>query len=317
MIRFLKTAVLAASLAVPATAALAQYPDKPIDVIVGFSAGGGTDVMARTVAPFLEKYLGNGASVVVKNVPGASGQIGVTEVAQAKPDGYTLGTYNLPGMMARTLDRKTDYTADSFTFLANVVNDPNVIVTSKGSGLDSIKKLIDKAKADPGAVTVGMSSLGGDDHFALTKLENMTGTEFTIVPFKGSAPARTAVIGGHVTMGILNVSEIAAFKDQVNVLGAATEKRSPFAPDVPTFKEQGVDLVNGSMRGFVAPAGLPDDVKAKLLDAFRNLAKDPKFLAAMKATANPVNVVVGADFRELNADELKLAKQIWAKTPWK
>lgn len=317
MIRFLKTAALAASLAVTATAALAQYPDKPIEVIVGYSAGGGTDVMARTVAPFLEKYLGNGASVVVRNVPGASGQIGVTEVAKAKPDGYTLGTYNLPGMMARTLDRKAGYSADSFTYLANVVNDPNVIVTSKGSGIDTVKKLIAKAKADPGAVTVGMSSLGGDDHFALTKLENMTGTEFTIVPFKGSAPARTAVIGGHVTMGVLNVSEIAAFKDQVNVLGVATDARSQYAPDVPTFKAQGVDLINGSMRGFVAPAGLPDAVKAKLLDAFRKIAKDPKFLAAMKATANPVHVAVGEDFRKLNAEELGLAKQIWAKTPWK
>src|SRR3546814_14013428 len=112
-----------------------EYPYKTIELVVGLEPGGCTDVMARTVAPFVEKYLGNGACVVVKNVPGASGQIAVTQVAHARPDGYTLGTYNLPGMMARTLDRKTDYTADSFTFIANIVNDPNVIVTQKGSGL--------------------------------------------------------------------------------------------------------------------------------------------------------------------------------------
>src|SRR3546814_6040456 len=100
-------------------------------------------------------------------------------------------------MMARTLDRKTDYTADSFTFIANIVNDPNVIVTQKGSGLKTIAEVIAAAKAKPGAVTVGMSSLGGDDHFALTKLQTLTHAEFTIVPFKGTAPARTAVIGGH------------------------------------------------------------------------------------------------------------------------
>ncbi len=121
-------------------------PSKPIEVIVGYSAGGGTDVMARTVAPFIEKYLGDGASVVVKNMPGASGQIGITAVATAEPDGYTLGTFNLPGMMARTIDRKADYDADSFTYLANVVNDPNVIVTSKQSGLDTLDKLIAAAK---------------------------------------------------------------------------------------------------------------------------------------------------------------------------
>jgi len=120
------TAIATAVVLTAGTAMAADYPNKPIEVIVGFAAGGGTDVMARTVAPFIEKYLGNGASVVIKNVPGASGQIGVTEAAHATPDGYTLGTFNLPGMMARTIDRKSDYDVDSFTYLANVVNDPNV-----------------------------------------------------------------------------------------------------------------------------------------------------------------------------------------------
>lgn len=316
MLKTLKKTALIGALVLAAGAAAAEYPEKPIQVIVGYSAGGGTDVMARTVAPYLEKYLGGGASVVVKNMPGASGQIGVTEVAKADPDGYTIGTYNLPGMMARTLDRKAGYDADSFTYLANVVNDPNVIVTSKSSGLDTFDKLIEAAKADPGSITVGMSSMGGDDHFALTKLENLTGAEFTIVPFRGSAPARTALIGGHVAMGILNISEVASFKDEINILGIAQEERSDFAPDVPTFKEQGVDLVNGSMRGFVGPAGLPDDVQSKLLDAFNQLKGDDEFKAAMKATANPVDIVVGDDFKALNAQVLEMAKSVWEKTPW-
>ena len=317
MLKLLGKSALVGVIVLAAGAAAAEYPEKPIQVIVGYSAGGGTDVMARTVAPFLEKYLGGGASIVVKNMPGASGQIGVTAVANANPDGYTLGTYNLPGMMARTLDRKADYDADSFTYLANVVNDPNVIATSKKGGLDTYDKLIAAAKADPGAITVGMSSLGGDDHFALVKLQNMTKTEFTIVPFRGSAPARTALMGGHVAMGILNISEVAKFQEQINVLGVALAKRSEFAPDVPTFKEQGLDLINGSMRGFVAPKGLPKDVETKLLNAFRKLANDAEFLKAMNATANPVEIVVGKDFKALNADILGLAKTVWEKTPWR
>lgn len=299
-----------------ANSAAGAYPEKPIKVIVGFAAGGGTDVMARTVAPFLEKHLGQGASIVVKNVPGASGQIGVTEVANADADGYTLGTYSLPGMMARTLDREARYSADSFTFLANVVNDSNVIVTSKDSGLDTLDKLIDSARANPGAITVGVSSLGGDDHFALIKLQNMLDTEFTIVPFRGSAPARTALLGGHVAMGILNVSEIANFQEQINVLGVARQTRSDFAPEIPTFKEQGLELINGSMRGFVAPAGLPAEVEQKLLTAFRQLAEDEEFIKAMRATASPVEMAVGEDFRELNAEALQLAKEVWRTTPW-
>ena len=317
MLKFITKAVLAGTVLLTAGAAVAaDYPEKPIEVIVGFNAGGGTDVMARTVAPFIEKYLGNGASVVIKNMPGASGQIGVTQAAKAAPDGYTLGTFNLPGMMARTIDRKSDYDVDSFTYLANVVNDPNVIVTSKASGLDTLDKLIEEAKANPGAVTVGMSSLGGDDHFALIKLQNLIGTEFTIVPFKGSAPARTALMGGHVAMGILNISEVAKFRDQLNVLGVALDKRSDFAPDLPTFKEQGLDLVNGAMRGFIAPAGLPDDVKAKLEMAFSKLKDDPEFLKAMKDTANPVEIVTGDDFKAMTKDIYDLAKKVWETTPW-
>lgn len=306
-----------AAMLVSAGATAAGYPEKPIELVVGFSAGGGTDVMARTVAPFLEKALGDGATVVVKNMPGASGQIGVTKVATSAPDGYTLGTYNLPGMMARTLDRKAGYSAESFSYLANVVNDPNVIVTSKASGFDTFEKLIKAAKADPGSIGVGMSSLGGDDHFMLSKLQRLTGTSFTIVPFKGSAPARTAILGGHVPVGILNVSEIANFRGEINVLGVAQAKRSPFAPDVRTFKEQGIDLVNGSLRGIVAPAGLPKDVEAKLLAAFKALEGNQKFLDAMKATANPVELKVGEEFKALNAEVLGLAKSVWEKTPWK
>lgn len=317
MLKFLqKTALTGAIVFAAGTAFAADYPEKPIEVIVGYSAGGGTDVMARTAAPFIEKYLGDGASLVVKNMPGASGQIGVTAAATADPDGYTLGTFNLPGMMARTIDRKADYDSDSFTYLANVVNDPNVIVTSKASGLDTLDKLIEEAKANPGSITVGMSSLGGDDHFALIKLQNLTETEFTIVPFKGSAPARTALMGGHVAMGILNISEVAEFQDSLNVLGVATNERSEFAPDLPTFKEQGLELVNGSMRGFIAPAGLPDDVQEKLLAAFTQLKDDPDFLKSMKDTANPVEVVTGDDFKALTKDLHALAQDVWEKTPW-
>ena len=317
MFNYKKKAALMSALLFASGAALADYPEKPITLIVGFSAGGGTDVMARNVAPYVEKYLGNDASIVVKNVPGASGQIGITEVAHSDPDGYTIGTYNLPGMMARTLDRDAKYTADSFTFLANIVSDPNVIVTSKKSGITSAQELIEAAQKAPRSITVGMSSLGGDDHLGLTKFQKITDTEFTIIPFKGSSAARTAILGGHVAAGVLNISEVAAFKDELNVIGVAQAKRSEFAPDIKTFKEQGVDFVNGALRGFVAPAGLPADVELKLLEAFNKAASDPELLAKMKATANPVEASIGSDFKQLNNDLYDLAKQVWETTPWK
>lgn len=317
MLNSISKLVLTATCALTSTLAMANYPEKPITLIVGFSAGGGTDVMARNVAPFLEKYLGDGATVVVKNVPGASGQIGITEVAHADPDGYTIGTYNLPGMMARTLDRESSYTADSFTYLANIVNDPNVIVTSKKSGVDTLQKFIQAAKESSRPMAIGMSSLGGDDHLGLIKFEGLTDTQFNIIPFKGSSAARTAVLGEHVKAAVLNISEVTEFKEELNVIGITQQERSEFDPSLATFKEQGVDMVNGAMRGFVAPAGLPEDAKAKLFEAFRMLSKDPEFLAKMKSTANPVSVSIGDDFKKLNDETYKLAKDVWNKTPWK
>ncbi len=316
MSKLFNKAALVGAIIMAAGAAHAEYPEKPISVIVGYSAGGGTDVMARTTAPFIEKYLGEGTSIVVKNMPGASGQIGITEVANSDPDGYTLGTFNLPGMMARTLDREADYDRDSFTYLGNVVNDPNVIVTAKNSGLDTVDKLIAAAQENPAAITVGMSSLGGDDHFMLIKLQNATDTEFTIVPFPGSAPARTALMGGHVAMGILNISEVANFQDELNVLGVALEERSEFAPELPTLAEQGLNIVNGSMRGIVAPKGLPEDIEAQLTAAFDQLADDQEFIDAMKATANPVQVVTGDDFKALTDELYDLAAEVWETSPW-
>ena len=144
----MKKTLAAVAVFLSATAAQAEYPEKPIEVIVGYSAGGGTDVMARTVAQFLEKELGDGASVVVKNMPGAGGQIGFTEVAKAAPDGYTLGTFNLPAALALTKDRDADYKVNSFTYLANFVEDPNTVVVAASSEFQSLGELLDAAKAE-------------------------------------------------------------------------------------------------------------------------------------------------------------------------
>lgn len=319
MKRLLKATAIAASAGmIMSSAALAAYPEKEIQVLVGFSAGGGTDVMARTVAPFVEKYLGNGAKLVIKNMPGAGGRIAVTAVAEAAPDGYTLGTYNLPGVMARTVDgSRVKYTPESFTFLANMVNDPNVIVTGKKTGIDTMAKLLDKAKKDPGALTVGMAALSGDDRFALTSLEKLTGTKFNVVPFKGTAPTRSAVMGGHVPVAVMNVSEVVSFRNEFNVLGVTAAKRSAFAPDIPTLKEQGLDVINGSLRGFVGPAGLPPAITAKLISAFKQAFNDPQLQAAMKKSGNVTELITGDDFKTLNAQELQLAKDVFKANPWR
>ena len=159
--------------------------------------------------------------------------------------------------------------------------------------------------------------MSGDDRFALTTLENATGTKFNVVPFKGTAPTRSAVMGGHVPVAIMNVSEVVSFRNEFNVLGVTAVKRSAFAPDIPTLKEQGINVINGSLRGFVGPAGMPSAITAKLISAFKQAFDDPKLQAAMKASGNVTELTVGDDFKALNAEQLQRAKDVFKATPWK
>ena len=311
----MKRTLTALALALTATTALAEYPEKPVEVIVGYSAGGGTDVMARTVAQFLEKEL-NG-SVVVKNMPGAGGQIGFTEVAKAAPDGYTLGTFNLPAALALTHDRDADYDVNSYTYLANFVEDPNTITVSASSPFQTLGELLDAAKADPGAITLGLSSLGGNDHFGANMIAAAAGAEFTLVPFKGASNARTAIMGGHVAGGTMTLGQTTNFPDELRVLAVLAGERSPFRPDVPTAKELGFDVQMSSLRGIVAPAGMDEAMADQLRAALTAVNENPEFQAMMAEQGNPIAFMVGDDFAATAAKQDGIAAEIWANTPWK
>lgn len=316
MKRFITTCALAA-LSLTGLSAWAQYPEKPISIIVGYSAGGGTDVMARTVGKYLEAALGDGASVVVKNEPGAGGQIGFTHVATAQADGYTLGTFNLPAALALTYDRKADYNTDSYTYLANFVEDPNTVVVSASSPYTTLEELLKAAKANPGAVTVGLSSLGGNDHFSAIMLEKAASAQFTLVPFKGAALARTALLGGHVASGTMTLGQTTKYKDQIRVLAVLSEKRSAFRPDVPTAKELGYDIQMSSLRGIVAPKGLPAAVEKRLQKALDDVNANPEFQALMAKQGNPIAYMASDAYAQVAKKQSGVAKAIWEQTPWK
>lgn len=312
-----KTLGAVIALGLGATAALADYPEKPVEVIVGYSAGGGTDVMARTVSQFLEQELGDGASVVVKNMPGAGGQIGFTEVAGAEADGYTLGTFNLPAALALTHDRAADYDVTSFTYLANFVEDPNTITVAASSPYQTLDELLAAAKADPRAITVGLSSLGGNDHFAANMMASASGVEFTIVPFKGASNARTAIIGGHVAAGTMTLGQTTNFPDELRVLAVLADERSAFRPDVPTAAELGYDVKMSSLRGIVGPADMDAETAEKLRAALSAVNANPDFQTMMAEQGNPIAFMVGDDFAATAAAQNQVAADIWAETSWK
>lgn len=310
-------AFISSACALAATPARAEFPEHDITMVIGYAAGGSTDVMARAMTPFLEKYLGGKVAVVVKNVTGAGGQVAITQVAQATPDGYTIGNLNLPGSVARTYDRKASYSLDSFTYIANIVDDTSVLVAKADGPYKSLKDVIEAAKKDPGVITYAISGLGGDDHLGGVQLAKAAGVTFTYIPFGSAAPGRTAVMGGHVAVAGLNISEIQGYEDSIKVLGLMGDERSSFAPKIPTMHELGYDVEMSSSRGFVAPAGLPAEARKTLLAAMKKTYEDPAFQEIARKQGLALRLMLGDAYEAYVRKQSSLIGEVWRTDPWK
>jgi tripartite-type tricarboxylate transporter receptor subunit TctC len=315
-----KSLALAGALAVSAlmtTAAQAEYPERPIQMIVSYSAGGGTDIAARTLVPYLEKYLG-GATISVVNRPGAGGEIGFTALAQAKPDGYTIGFINTPNLLTIPISRDTRYEMSDIEPVANVIYDPGAFSVRPDANISNLDELIAFAKDNPGAVTYGTTGIGSDDHLAALAFERQAGVKFEHIPFSGNADVRAAVLGGHIMMASMNISETVpdAKEGTLVILGQMAETRWDGAADIETFQEQGYDVIMGSDRGLGAPAGLPEEALAKLQAAAEKAVQDPEFRAAAEkqdlALAYQDAQTFSRHIEALNASLL----QLWEDQPW-
>ena len=265
-----------------AGAAFAAYPEKPVHVIVPSTAGGGTDVMARLLAKFGEKYLG--APMVVDNMPGAGGMIGFTAIAQAKKDGYTFGCLYTPHLTAHVSAKRAKYTLDDFDYIGNLVTDPGIIVVPGNSPIKDLAGLADFAKKNENC-TASTSGPGGDDDFARLACQSDLGIKLRAVPSKGSSAAKANGRGGHVTVGFMNVSQVEAQvkSGEMRALAVMADKRSDKLPDVPCTAELGYPtMVSDSSRGFAAPKGMPAEAIAKLREMFTKTIADPEFQEAAK-----------------------------------
>ncbi|MBO1112415.1 tripartite tricarboxylate transporter substrate binding protein [Bordetella petrii] len=308
---------LSAALASPA--AQAEYPEHPINMVVSYGPGGGTDLIARALAPFIEKYLGKGAQIVVLNRPGAGGAIGFAEVARAKPDGYTIGFLNTPNLITIPIERKAQYRWTDFDLIGNLIDDPDSFAVNTSSNIKNLADLAAYAKANPGKVTVGTTGIGSDDHLAMLLFEKSTGTKMTHVPYKGAGEVRSAISSGEIFMAAMNIGEAMAYikaGSPMRDLGVMSQERSPIAPDLATFKEQGHDITMSSLRGIGAPKGLPPEVKAKLVQAVQKAVQDPAFRAKAEAMYAPLRYLAPKEYEaELRANEA-LFQNFWKETPW-
>jgi len=301
-------------------AAQAEYPSRPISMIVAFHAGGGTDIAARSVARYIEKYLGGRASIGVLNRPGGGGETGWTLVAQAPPDGYTIGFINAPAVLSLTIEKQTRYSVDSFAPIANLVYDPVILAVKPDSPYRTVVDVVNAANAQPGRITIGTGgAVGSSENLGLLQIERLSGAKFNQVHFGATAPLRAAILGGHIPLAAFNLSEGMGEKREgtLRILGAFSEQRYGFAPDVPTVREQGLDVISGSSRGLVAPAGVPAAILARLQDATKKALEDPEYAALAQRTDIPLRFMDGPTYGAWLRAEHAALGEIWRTTPWR
>ncbi|MBP8035505.1 MAG: tripartite tricarboxylate transporter substrate binding protein [Burkholderiaceae bacterium] len=300
--------------------AQAQYPNKPITMIIAYAPGGGTDLVGRLIAPYIEKYLGNDARIIVSNKGGAGGGIGFAEIAKAAPDGYTIGFLNTPNLISIPIERQSSFHWKDYDLIGNLIDDPGAFTVNSKSEFKTLKDLAAYAKANPGKVTVGSTGVGSDDHLAMLFFEKAAGVKLTHVPYKGSGETRAAVVSGQLVVGAINVGEALAYMkggSPMRMLGQMSLKRTVLAPDTPTFAEQGYNIESASLRGLAAPKGLPPEIREKLVKAVAQAAADPEYIKKAGELFAPIRYLAPAEYaKELAATENMLQK-LWKEMPWK
>lgn len=277
---FVSVIMLALFFMCPCIAQAETFPTKPVTMIVAYSAGGGSDLAARIVAKYTEKYLGQ--PIVVENRPGAGGQIGFTALARAKADGYTIGMLNVPAlnMLAGVRDNVT-YKSTDFKPLMNAILDPVVLAIPAKSDFKTLDDFIKYAKDNPGKLVLGVDGPQTNAQLQPIVMEKALGLKIKYVFYNGAAPALTAAIGGHTFGTTPGASEAKQYVDsgQLRVLCVFSENRFAGLPNVPTFKEAaGVDISYiPSNRGFGIPAETPENRKKIIEVAMEKAMNDPEF----------------------------------------
>lgn len=302
-------------LAAPALAQAPRFPERPVEIVVGFAAGGGTDLNMRSFARFLEARLGG--PVVVINRPGAGTEVAMASVARARPDGHTIGAATMPTLITIPIERQAQFRLEDFVGIGQIASDPNAISVHAAAPWRDIQALIAAAKAEPDRLTFATSGAGTDDHLQLVLLQEAAGIRLTHVTYPGSAPVRTALLARQVDSVGLNIGEVFSAPENMRCLVQAGPARSRFAPDVPTFRELGLDVVMSSDRGLIAPAGTPEPILARLREAVADAARDQAFAQALEAQFTEVRFIPGAEwFAQLTALQERY-RALWARTPWR
>ncbi|MBN2569891.1 MAG: tripartite tricarboxylate transporter substrate binding protein [Deltaproteobacteria bacterium] len=284
--------VIGLVMAALADTSYAAYPDgKTVTIIVGYRAGGSSDTITRTYAPFLSRHLG--VPVIVKNMAGAGATIAMKHINKEAPDGYTLFNLTLPSYVNATLFRKiTAYDPREFTIIQGAAGgDSNGFMVGYNSKFKSYKEVVEASQKEP--IKISSTTPGSNSWILETLLKNHTGLKTQGVTFDSGREAMLALVGGHVDGGIVGSSNFPDMirEKQIRVLGVGSAKRLPYAPDVPTFTEQGYpDVQSVNRQLLVGPPGIPSDIKEVLVKAASKAFNDPEYIEMARKVGFDVEV---------------------------
>ncbi len=290
-----------------------DYPNKPVTIQLGFGAGGSSDVGVRVLADALKKVIGQ--TVLVENKPGAGGQVLWTDFKNnAKPDGYTLALINIPQLQTVVFDpvRKSLFTMKDFQPVANHVQDPGAILVRKDSPYKTLEDFLNDAKARPGQVKCSTTGIGSDDHLAVLDVQRKTNARFNIVHLQDTPSALTQVLGGHTDVNFDNVGGFlpSVKSGLARILAVMMDHRFPDLPDVPTFRERGIDLVSSSTRGYAFPAGTPMDIVRYMEQSLKKAMEDPEHMKRMAEAGLTVKFMGVDEFTKFLDGQNERAKQL-------
>ena len=272
---------LAASFAWFCAVAAAQstYPDKPVRYILPFAPGGESDIGARLQGAVYKKKFGQ--DLIIESKPGAGGALAWAQTNSFPGDGYTLMSTNLPHLVLQPLEGIVQYKTEDIANVYFYHYTPDAIVVRSESPFKSYKDLIAAAKAKPGSVSIAGSGTNSANHMATERLNAAAGIKTNYVPYKGTGDLVASLLGGHVDMAMSYVTLAISQKTTTRMLAIATEKRHPQFPDVPTFKELGIDWVDGAYRGIALPKSATPEMRKKVSDMFSEINRDPDFSQRM------------------------------------
>ncbi len=257
----------------------ADYPDKDIRMVVPWGAGGGTDGIVRKLGTIAEKEIGR--SIYVENIEGGISATGVLQVMKSQPNGYTLGALTYDSVVTVPWQGLLpSYQLEKLKLIARVTSEPDAIMASTKSPYKTVSDLVEAAKKDPEKVKVGIQNTGSRTHLAMLQLQDLTGARFKLISYPGgAAPQKEAILSGEVDVVVTSMGDFASLIESGDVRGVMefSDTRNPTYPDVPTAKEEGMDLQIGSFIVLAAPANTPDDVVAKVEAAYKAALESDEF----------------------------------------